>query len=258
MKNAYLPAERQLRILDILREQFTIRSSNLSELMGVSEMTIRRDLDLLEQKGLIERTHGGAIFRQERVAGKFEYQNSIKENPQEKERIARKAAALIEPNDTIYIGSGTTAAQVIRYAEPAMPFTIFTNNIGVTVEITDMAAELVLLGGTYNLTTHSLAGPLTMEMIRQVNATKVFLGADGVSLSAGVTTPNLDIAVIERSMARHTRGQVIVMADHPKFGLAAEMSISPLKHIDVIITNRKLPIDFCNTLESLNVEVALA
>jgi DeoR/GlpR family transcriptional regulator of sugar metabolism len=258
MKNACLPAERQLRILDILREQFTIRSSNLSELMGVSEMTIRRDLDLLEQKGLIERTHGGAIFRQERVAGKFEYQNSIKENPKEKERIARKAATLIEPNDTLYIGSGTTAARVIRYADSAMPFTIFTNNIGVTVEITDMAAELVLIGGTYNLTTHSLAGPLTMEMIRQVNATKVFLGADGISLSSGITTPNLDIAVIERSMVRHTRGQVIVMADHPKFGRVAEMSISPLKQIDVIITNRKLPIDFRNTLESLNVEVSLA
>ena len=76
-----IPAERQQRIIEILREEFTVRSSLLSQRLGVSEMTIRRDFDTLEQQGLVERTHGGAVFRQERVVGKFHYQNSIKENP---------------------------------------------------------------------------------------------------------------------------------------------------------------------------------
>jgi len=258
MNASLLPAERQQRVIEILRDEFTIRSSNLSELLGVSEMTIRRDLDILEERGLVERTHGGAVFRQERVAGKFRYQNSIMENPAEKERIATKAAAMIQPNDIIYIGEGATAAQVVKHAQPSMPFTIFTNNLGVTAEIKDIAAELVLLGGAYNYRTHSLAGSLTMEMIRQVNAAKVFLGVDGLSLSAGLTTTDLDIAVIERSMIRHTQGQVIVMADHPKFGLVAEISIAPLKHINVLITNRKLPTDFCKELESLKVEVVIS
>lgn len=253
-----LPAERQEKILEILREEFTVRSSSLSELLEVSEMTIRRDFDVLEQRGLVERTHGGAVFRQERVAGKFHYQSSIKENPREKQQIAQKAASLIEPHDSIYIGEGTTAAQVIRYAVPGMPFTIFTNNLGVTAEMKNATAELILLGGSYNPATHALAGPLTMEMIRQVNASKVFLGADGISLSAGLTALNLEIAVIERSMIRHTRGQVIVMADHPKIGLVAEMSIAPLKHIDVLVTNRKLPTDFQKDLESLKVEIVIA
>jgi len=253
-----LPAERQQKILEILREEFTVRSSSLSELLNVSEMTIRRDFDALEQQGLVERTHGGAVFRQERVVGKFHYQNSIKENPREKELIAKKAASLIEPHESIYIGEGATTAQVIRHAVPGMPFTIFTNNLGVTAEMKDATAELILLGGAYNAATHALAGPLTMEMIRQVNASKVFLGADGLSLNAGLTTTNLEIDVIERSMIRHTRGQVIVMADHPKIGLVAEMSIAPLKHIDVLITSRKLPTDFCKELESLKVEVIIA
>lgn len=259
MKNntSLLPAERQQRILEILGEEFTIRSSNLSELLCVSEMTIRRDLDALEQKGLVERTHGGAVFRQERVAGKFHYQNSIKVNPKEKQRIAQEAASMIESNDIIYIGEGTTAAMVVRFVEPAMPFTIFTNNLGVIAEMENTTAELVVLGGTYSVTTHSLAGPLTMEMIRQVNATKVFLGADGLSLSAGLTTPNFEIAVIERSMIRHTRGQVIVMADHPKFGLVAEMSVAPLKHLDVLITNRKIPVDFQKDLDKMGVQVVI-
>ena len=261
MKNNHsrLPAERQQRILEILREEFSIRSSNLSELLGVSEMTIRRDFDLLEKQGLVERTHGGAVFRQERVAGKFRYRNSIRENPEQKKRIAQKAASMIAPNDIVYIGEGTTASMVVRFVESAVPFTIFTNNLGVIseFELANITAELVLLPGTYNPMTHALAGPLTIEMIQQVNATKVFLGADGLSLRAGLSTPDLEIAVIERSMIKQTRGQVIVMADHPKFGLVAEMSIVPLKHIDVLITNRKIPVDFQKDLDKIGVQVVI-
>jgi DeoR family fructose operon transcriptional repressor len=262
MKNNHspLPAERQQRILEILREEFSIRSSNLSELLGVSEMTIRRDFDLLEKQGLVERTHGGAVFRQERVAGNVHYRSSIRKNPEEKQKIAQKAASMISPNDIIYIGEGTTASMVVRFVEPAMPFSIFTNNIGVIseFEMVSIAAELVLLPGTYNPMTHALAGPLAIEMIQQVNATKVFLGADGISLSAGLSTPDLEIAVIERSMIQQTRGQVIVMANHPKFGLVAEMSIVPLKHIDILITNRKIPVDFQEDLEEMGVQVVIS
>ncbi len=255
--DSLLPSERQQRILETLREEFTARGSHLSESLGVSEMTIRRDLAALERKGLVERTHGGAVFRQERIAGKFHYQTSVKENPAEKKRIAEKAASMIEPHDIVYIGEGATAAQIVRHVPPGMPFSIFTNNLGVIAEIEDAAVELVLLPGVYNQATYSLTGPLTVEMIRQVNATKVFLGADGLSLSAGLTTTNLEIAVIERGMIGQTRGQVIVMADHPKFGLVAEMSIAPLKSIDVLITNRKIPDDFRRDLDGMGVEVVI-
>jgi DeoR/GlpR family transcriptional regulator of sugar metabolism len=256
--NSLLPAERQQRILEILKKEFTARSSLLSEMLDVSEMTIRRDLDVLEGSGQVERTYGGAVFRQERVVGKFHYQSSIKENPIEKQQIARKAASLIEPNDIVYIGEGTTAAQVVRYAEPGMPFSIFTNNLGVITEINDSPAELILLGGTYNPATHALAGPLTMETIRQIHATKVFLGADGLSLNVGMTTPNLEIAVIERTMIQHTHGKVIVMANHTKFGLVAAVSVTPLKNIDILITNRPIPHEFQKDLEIMGVSVIIA
>lgn len=253
-----LPAERQQRILEILRNEFTVRSARLSRLLDVSEMTIRRDLDVLERSGMVQRTHGGAVSRQERIVGKFHYQNSVKANPEEKQQIARKAASLIEPNDVIYIGEGTTSALVIRYADPHMPFSIFTNNLGVLAEMGDLAAELILLGGGYNRSTYSLTGPLTVEIIRQINATKVFLGADGLSLNAGMTTPNLEIAVIQRAMIQHTYGKVIVMANHTKFGLVAEMMITPLKHIDILVTNRQVPRDFQKDLEKMGVDVVIA
>ena len=253
-----LPAERQQQILDILRKEFTVRSSALSEIFGVSEMTIRRDFDILEQRGLMERTHGGAVLKQERVAGKFQYQNSIKENFQEKQLIAGKAAAMIEPHDVVYLGEGTTTALLVRYIDPNLPCTVFTNNLGVISEIGGISAEIMFLGGAYNQVTHALAGPLTMEMIRQVNATKVFLGADALSLSAGMTTPNFEIAAIQRSMIKHTRGQVVVMANHTKFGLVAQMSIVPLKQINTLITNRKIPKDFQEELDLLGVEIHIA
>ncbi len=253
-----LPAERQQRILDILKHEFSVRGSHLSELLNVSEMTIRRDLDGLERQGLVERTHGGAVFRQERVAGKFHFQNSAGIHPREKQAIARRAATMISPHDTIYIGEGVTASQVVRYVEPGMPFTIFTNNLGVVSEMGESAAELILLAGAYNAATYALSGPLTMEMIARVNATKLFLGADGLSIGAGITTPNLEIAVIERSMIQHTLGQVIVLADHTKFGLVAGMKIAPLKSIQVVITSGKIPTDFQKELERLQIDVIIA
>ena len=101
--NSMLQPQRQRQILEILRKDMTIRGSRLSELLGVSEMTIRRDLDILEKKGVVERTHGGAVFRQERLIGKFHYRCGIREKPREKRRIAASASTMIEPNDTIYI-----------------------------------------------------------------------------------------------------------------------------------------------------------
>lgn len=258
IQDTLLPAERRQRILEILSRDFTARSSSLSEIFSVSEMTIRRDFEVLERRGMVERTHGGAVFKQERVARKFQYQRSIKENLQEKKQIARKAAAMVEPHDVIYLGEGTTAALVVRYLESGVPCTVFTNNLGVTAEAQSTSAEIVFLGGTYNPVTHALAGPLTMEMIRQVNATKVIFGADALNINAGLTTPNFEIAVIDRSMIKHTRGQVIVMANHTKFGLVAPMAIAPLKQVDVLTTNRKLPEEFQKNIETLKVEVVIA
>jgi len=257
MKNPpqLLQAKRRQIILEILKKEFTARCSFLSERLNVSEMTIRRDLEALDRRGLIERTHGGAVFRQERVLGKFQYQISIQENLDEKQLIARKAASLIEPEDTVYIGEGTTAALIPRYIDPKMPCCLYTNNLGALVETQNHAQEIIVLGGRYNSTTHSLAGSMTLEMIRQINVGKVFLGADGLSIRAGMTTPNLDIAVTERQMIRNTRGRVVVMANHTKFGMVADISVVPLKQIDVLVTDLMVPDEFYRHLCELGIEV---
>ena len=253
-----LPAERRQKILDIIARELTIRVSSLSEMLGVSEMTIRRDLDYLGKRGLAERTHGGAVFIKRRSPGKFQYKNSIQTNPDERTRIARAAAALIEPHDMVYLGEGATTPEMMHYIDPDMPFTIITNNLGVASQFRGRAAELIVLGGAYSPETHALSGPITMEQIRQINASKVFLGVDGLSLRSGLTTPDLDIAAIERSMIRYTRGKVIAMADHSKFGLVAEVVVASIQEIDVIVTDEKIPSGFQKDLEQTGVEVIVA
>jgi DeoR family transcriptional regulator, fructose operon transcriptional repressor len=258
--NSLLPAQRQLSILDIIKKNQIVRSSQLSSLLSVSEMTIRRDLATLERKGMIDRTHGGAVFRQERMTSKFKYRSSKEEHPEEKEKIARKAAQLIEPNDVIFIGEGTTASLILRYVQADMPFTIFSNNHGVAAEIDTrtISAQLILLAGVYNSITYATAGNFTLEMIERITADKVFLGVDGFTLRAGLTTSNQDIAAINRAMIRHTAGSLVIMLDHTKFGLVAAMEIAKPKEIDVLITDWKIPLDFYNDLESMDINVITA
>ncbi|OEU49611.1 MAG: hypothetical protein BA862_14635 [Desulfobulbaceae bacterium S3730MH12] len=258
--NGVLPAKRQQLILDIIKENYTARCSELSDLLEVSEMTIRRDLGALERQGMVKRTHGGAVFRHERVRDKFKYINSVEGNFEEKKRITQRAAKLIEPNDVVFIGEGTTASLLLNHVEPDMPFTVFTNNHGISAEIDSMTTsiELILLGGVFNSATLSTAGNFTIELIERINANKVFLGADGFSLRAGLTTANQDIAAIDRAMIRHTTGQVIIMSDHTKFGLVAAMEIAKSKEIDILITNLKMSQDFYNDLEALDIKVLVA
>ncbi len=253
-----LPVERQQRMLELIKEGTTTRVAYLSEFFGVSEMTIRRDLDFLEEKGVVERTYGGAVLRQKWVDEKFKYKDSVHKHPQLKKRIAQKAAAMIDPHDIVFLGEGRTTALILRYTDPTIPFKIFSNNLGVIPETQNKASEFVLLGGIYNHASRALAGPTTIEMISQVYATKTFLGADGFNLRTGATTTNSEIAQINRSMIRHSRGQVILMVDHSKFGRVAENVITPLKRVDILITNRKIANGLHQHLTLMGIRVVIA
>jgi DeoR family fructose operon transcriptional repressor len=255
---ALLPAQRRQRILDALRSDSATRVASLSRDLGVSTMTIRRDLDLLEQRGEVERTHGGALLRRSQSLSEFRYQASAQRHPGLKRRIARQAAAMIETGDIVFLGEGTTPALVMRYVDPALSCRIYTNNLGVIFEASGKSAELVLLGGVYQPATLALAGPATLDMIAQVHAAKTFLSADGLNIPEGVTTQTHDIAAVDRQMIRNTRGQVFLMADHTKVGLVGDYVIAAANGIDVLIADGRLDPGFRLELESLGVRVVSA
>ena len=230
----------------------------MSEILRVSEITIRRDLTCLEQQGAVGRTHGGAIYRQELLNTQFQYKVNAGRQKKEKQRIAQRVAEMIVPEDIVFLGEGTTPAMVISYVDPGLHFTLYTNNMGVLPEVEDKSVELILLGGAYNSTTLSSTGPIVLEIIRHVHAKKVILGADAINISAGLTTANPEVAVINRTMIQHTHGEIILLADHTKFGLVAGMTIMPLNNADVIVTDQEISDDVRGDLQAMGIRVEVA
>ena len=251
-----LPAERHRRILDLLRENTVVRVSALSEQMGVSEVTIRRDLEALERRGLLERTHGGAVLTQ-RMRSEPAYVEAVARKPEEKRQIGEAAAALAEPGDAVYLNGGTTTLQVFRHMR-APGLKVITNHVGIALEAAAHDVELLLLGGHYRAPSNSVVGPFATDALRRTHATKAFLGVEGVSLSSGLTTPVAAEAEIARVMIEQTRGQVIVVADHSKIGTVADFVIAPLDQVDTLVVDAGIGTEYRDRLAEAGIEVLVA
>lgn len=254
-----LPAERHQQIYELLQDKGAIRVSELSERLGVSEMTIRRDLEILERRGALERTRGGAVYGQKRIVPEtYNYETQMKESADLKDRIGRAAATLIEPHDSVFLHSGTTALHVLRHLDPEMPVRIYTNNAGAMDEVKGKRAELVLLGGTYRPQSHSIEGPIAMEFIKKLHPQKAFLTVDGISFRDGITTTSFEEAALQRAVIEQTRGQVVMMARSSVFGQVADVVVAPIEAVDQLVVGGNLSEDHLNDLKALGIPVLLA
>ncbi|HEY5386908.1 MAG TPA: DeoR/GlpR family DNA-binding transcription regulator [Thermoleophilia bacterium] len=231
-----IPAERRTRIVEALEAQRAVKVATLSAALGVSEITIRRDLMTLEREGLLARTYGGAVLRK-RLTDDSGHEGAEGKHVAEKARIAKAAAAMIEPRDTVFLGSGTTVAQILRYVDPELEARVVTPSLGAAAEAQGLRLEMVFLGGLYRPQLNAVEGTWPLEMIAQFHADKAFLGADGLDSKAGLTTPSIAVAGIELAMIRRTRGEVVVLADNNKIGLVCQVVICPLDQIDVVLVD---------------------
>lgn len=227
--------ERQKLILDEIKRKLRVKVIDLVEEIGVSESTVRRDLQELEEKGLVQRTHGGAI-----LAGKSSFEPTMGEKSEvmqeEKDYIANLAVSQIKDNDTIFLDSGTTTLKIAELIE-GKNLTVLTNSMPIAQVLSKKEeVSLILAGGQLRWQTDALVGPVTEEFIRKFRVDKVFLGANGLSIQEGITTPNVIEAYTKRAMIEIAK-EVIVVADHTKFEKTYFASISPLKNIDYIITD---------------------
>lgn len=258
MTKTLIPAQRRQRIRDHLAVYGVAHSTALSDLLKVSEATIRRDLDWLEAEGTVERTHGGAALSH-RLPNEPDYTNSAQTHPAEKRSIGAAAAARVQEGDTLFVNSGTTATQVIRHIR-APNVTLITNNVSAAMEIGKTGAvpfELILLGGAFRPRAKSVAGRFALETLRQMVATRAFIGVDGISPKYGFTTPTADEAEIARLMIERTRGAVTVVADHSKWGLVSNFEIAPLQRAQVLITDSQLEGEARLELAAHSIEVVI-
>ena len=248
--------ERKQQILAALQHTPAIRAVELGLTLRTSVASIRRDLADLERSGLLKRTHGGAISN--RLAA-FEPSLAQKEDQYQAEKaaIALRAAALVEPGDTIFLDAGSTTRQIARELRGHRNLTVVTNALSVASELAASDLDVILTGGHLRRGVLSQVGPIAEQAIAGLHVDKLFLAANGVHLAKGVTTPNLLEARTKRTMVENTK-QVILVADHSKFGIVTFGRVCGLERLDAIVTDDGLPGRFRTAFAQRGLKLHLA
>lgn len=245
--------ERRIKIAEIINSGNSVKVSQLADKFNVSESTIRRDLNELEDIGVILRTHGGAVAT---GINKLEASFTEKQDKylDEKEKIARIAAEEIEDGDTVILDSGTTTLFIPKFIE-AKNITIITNSIALTNELSNREdIQIINTGGIVRSNTKAQIGSITESVIKQFRVNKTFLGANGVSLKSGITTPTLEEATVKQAMI-NVADKVYLLVDESKFEQIYFSWICDFNRIDYLITNRERPVDEMKYYKAIGVKL---
>ena len=251
-----IAAQRQKIIVDKIRVGTPVNVGEFSRELGVSTMTIRRDLEKLEKGGMLTRTHGGAVPVSQATEANEEPSFAEKMNKfsEEKMMIAKKAAELIKEGDTILLGAGTTITALAKLLKGRQNLTVVTNTVNVAMELAQSEGiELILTGGNIRTKSYALVGPLAERVFREIHVKKVFLGVNSISIEHGLSTPDMTEAYTNAQMI-DSADELIVLADHSKFGQGALSRFADISAIDTLITDNRTPQDFLDKVRSRGVD----
>lgn len=251
-----LTEERRQKLQNILAQKNRIVVKEVAAILNTSEVTIRKDLEVLEKRGILSRVHGGAIARNNSVQ---DLALTEKEHlhPHEKLRIALKAAEFVEPGDVIILDSGSTTTQIARQIKLAKEnLKVITNAINIANVLAASKHEVILTGGFLREKSFSLVGPFAESTLENLHADKFFMGVDGIHFDYGLMTPNLMEGRVNQLMMKVSR-ETILVADSSKFGKRSVSVIARIEKVDKIITDKNLSKEDYAKLQSLGVEVFL-
>lgn len=242
-----LAEQRRAVILDEVRRRGGVRVNELTKRLGVSDMTVRRDLDALARQGAVEKVHGGAVPPAEASSHEpgFEAKSGLERGA--KDSIARAAADLVVPGTAIALSGGTTTFALAHHLVEVADLTVVTNSVRVADVFhgasgggaTRPGAATVVLTGGVRTPSDSLVGPVADRAIDSLHFDLLFLGVHGISAQAGLSTPNLAEAETNRRLVRAAR-RVVVVADHTKWGTVGLSSFAPLSEVDTLVTDEGL------------------
>ena len=233
-----LATQRHKLIVEEIRRQGAVRVSELTELLHVSEMTVRRDLDALAAAGLLEKVHGGATLRGGLSAEEPGFEAKSHRQLKEKEAIARTAATLVEPGQSIGLTAGTTTWRLAHHLAQVPDLTVVTNSMQVA-NVLHRAPRpdlTVVLTGGVRTPSDALVGPIALTAIRSLHLDMLFMGVHGVTADAGLTTPNLLEAETNRALVAAS-ARIVVVADHTKWGIRGLSRIAGLDEINVFVSD---------------------
>lgn len=244
---------RQEQVLEILLHQDEVRVTELKEKFQVTEMTVRRDLEKLEQLGLARRTFGGAIAVMKETT--LNQRNTLM--LEEKMQIGRAAAALLRPGDSVFIDGGSTNLQLAKAIPGGSAVTVVTNALNVALELLGKQVPTILIGGRLVETTGSAVGPVALDNLRKMAFTRVFLGASGMSSRHGFSNSNMDETEIKKQAIR-CGSEVNVLLDHSKFGQPALFSFAILSDVHRIVVDKEPDEEAAASCRAARVDILVA
>jgi DeoR family transcriptional regulator of aga operon len=249
--------ERRAKILDILEAEGHVSVQRLSKMFEISEVSIRKDLSHFEMKKLLIRTRGGGI-KPVLVSFDLKVTEKSKKNFREKQKIGKKAVEFIKDGDSIILDSGSTIIELVKNLPDFERLTVITTSL----PIADILCEnenirVVLPGGYLHKNMKSVVGNITEQTIQNFYCDILFLGADGIDVDYGLSTPTSEEASLARAMIKTAR-EVVVLADSSKFGRRSFAYMAPVSDIDTIITDENISDEDRAKLEGANVQVIIA
>jgi DeoR/GlpR family transcriptional regulator of sugar metabolism len=246
--------ERKVHILNRLKEKNTVKVSILANELKTSEITIRRDLEKLDQEGLLTKTFGGAKLRDFSL-NEFNQTKRINEMGSEKKRIGDYAAGLVESGDVIFINTGSTCYYVSKALKNKKNITVITNSILVLTELRfNTNLQLILLGGSYDPISFSINGPVAENNIKNFRAKFAFVGTDGITLPYGATANSIHASQLIKSMIASTEKSILV-GDHTKIGKIGPFKYADLNEFDLFITDKNISENDFNNIQSSGLKI---
>lgn len=246
--------ERRSEILKILNRTGKVRVNQLSKMFHISEVSVRNDLAKLEQEGLLERVHGGAVSTY-RAYYRMSVAQRMKTNAQYKKNIAKKTASLIDDDDTLMISSGTTSLYVFDELKNYKNLTIVTNAVYLSQEPSSVKDfNIILLGGILDPKDQLTYGGDVISQLSKYKADKLILSVDGVSGREGISTYNYLEAEVNRQMMARAK-KTIITADYTKIGRTSFAHIAPMGDAQMLITNDNADRDEIDEIIACGVDV---
>lgn len=252
-------SERRQQISVMVREQGSVQVAPLAERFGVSMQTIRKDLHFLAERGVAERSYGGAISADVvNVSTEPRVEEKRVIHTGEKARIGALAAAMVAPGDSIVLDSGTTTLQIAEHLRDHEDITVLTNDFNIVAALARKERiNVVVLGGLLRRRNRAFYGAQTVSSLDDLHVDKLFLGVDGFDVERGITTHYEPEAMLNRKMVQ-AAGQVIAVTDHSKFGRVCLHRILNIEDIDALVTDAAPPEDVRAAAERLGLTIKVA
>lgn len=251
-----LAEERRLRLVEWSKQEGRIDALDAAGKLKVAVETVRRDLDLLQRRGLLRRVHGGAISA-ERLSHEFTFPERKGRNPDQKRRIAQVAAQYLPDEGCIFVDGGTTTEFLAESLRNRPQLMVVTNSLTLASMIGESSTQVFLLGGRIRPTTLSSIGSRTVDDLQNYKAQIAFLGTNGIDLESGFMTVDPDEAAVKKVMIQNST-ETVVLADNSKFGATYSALFAKFEDIDRVVTDVEANRSHVELLSGAGIEVVLA